>query len=460
MTRTPRTTPGDSSWFVHDRLGMFIHWGLYSMGARHEWLMHAEEIPAADYEARYFAHFDPDLYDPEAWASAAADAGMRYMVVTAKHHEGFCLWDSKLTDYKATNTPADRDLLRPLLDAFRARGLRVGVYYSLLDWHHPDFTVDPMHAQRKDPGREKLNEVREWDRYRQYLHGQVEELLSDYGPIDILWADFTYDFSGAGAAGPGSGEDMSHLAGLAEAMGIPMGSDLTGKGAGDWGSQELLEMVRSRQPRILVNDRLGLELGWDITTPEQSVPRQWPEVGGEPALWESCQTFSGSWGYHRDEQSWKSADQLILMLIDIVGKGGNLLLNVGPTARGEFDGRALDRLRQLGAWMRWHGRSVYGCTEAPEDLLAAAPPDSRMTYNPTTNRLYVHLLRWPTQPLVLPGLRDRVDYGQLLHDGSELRAPTDPVAMLAPQPAGALVLALPALQPDTPVPVVELFLRR
>ena len=183
--------PDRMKWFLHDRFGMFIHWGLYATLARHEWVKHNEQISNEDYE-RYFQLFDPDLYNPEQWADLAAEAGMKYMVITSKHHEGFCLWDSKLTDYKATNTPAGRDLLRPMLDAFRARGLKVGLYHSLIDWHHPDYLIDDLHPLRNHPDREKLNQGRDPKRYAQYLHGQVRELLTDYGRIDVLFYDFSY----------------------------------------------------------------------------------------------------------------------------------------------------------------------------------------------------------------------------------------------------------------------------
>ena len=165
-----RPTTGDTSWFVHDRFGLFIHWGIYALPGRHEWVKQIEQIPDDVYQ-RYFKHFDPDLYDPAAWAAAADDAGMKYFVVTSKHHDGFCLWDSQLTDYKVTNTPHGRDLLGPMVDAFRERGLRAGFYHSLIDWHHPDFVIDDTHALRNHPDRDKLNQGRDQSRYAEYLHG-------------------------------------------------------------------------------------------------------------------------------------------------------------------------------------------------------------------------------------------------------------------------------------------------
>lgn len=190
MVLRPEPTPGDTSWFVRDRFGLFIHWGLYSLPARHEWVMSRERISAEAYR-KYFDHFDPDLYDPDMWAEVASKAGMKYFVVTTKHHEGFCLWDSKLTDYKAPNTPAGRDLLRPMVDAFRKRGFRVGFYHSLLDWHHPDYTVDQYHPMRDNEEYIRKDSERDINRYVEYLFGQVRELLTQYGKIDIMWFDFS-----------------------------------------------------------------------------------------------------------------------------------------------------------------------------------------------------------------------------------------------------------------------------
>jgi len=187
-----RSTPGDTGWFVHDRFGLFIHWGLYSLPARHEWVQHNERISTEDYR-KYFKHFDPDLYDPEQWAAAAAGAGMKYFVATTKHHEGFCLWDSKLTDFKAPNTPAGRDLLGPMVEAFRAQGFRVGFYHSLIDWHHDQYLIDPyVGPYRDDPARAKMNASRDHAKYVEYLHEQVRELLTGFGRIDVLWCDYSF----------------------------------------------------------------------------------------------------------------------------------------------------------------------------------------------------------------------------------------------------------------------------
>jgi alpha-L-fucosidase len=433
----PEPTDGDTSWFVHDRFGLFIHWGLYALPARHEWVKSNERIPTDLYDAKYFTRFDPDLYDPNAWADAAAGAGMKYFVITTKHHEGFCLWDSALTDYKATNTPAGRDLLRPLVDAFRARDLKVGFYHSLIDWHHPDYTLDAVHPQRDDAAVRAADTTRDMGRYADYLHGQTRELLTQFGKVDILWYDFTV------------GDDPDRARALAK------------KSKASWRSEELIRMVRTLQPGIILDDRLDLPYGWDIKTPEQFQPRGWVHHEGKPVVWEACQTFSGSWGYHRDEESWKSVEMLVQMLIDTVSKGGNLLLNVGPTGRGELDERALDRLRGIGTWMRRHSRSIYGCTQAPPEL-GAPPPDCRYTYNPDTNRLYVHCFAWPFGQLYLDGLGGKVAYAQLLNDASELLM-KDIEPWQAAYGHGAatdtLALRLPVKKPDVTVPVIELYLK-
>lgn len=424
---------GDSGWFTEARLGMFIHWGLYSLGARHEWLQSREYRSSEQYRV-YFKHFDPDLYDPELWAALAAEAGMKYMVATSKHHEGFCLWDSKLTDYKAPNTPAGRDLLRPMLEAFRERDIRTGLYYSLLDWHHPHYTVDVKHPLRYRPEFVEASKQRDFSRYVEYLFGQTEELLSEYGKIDVLF----YDFS------------------------IPALEGFAAKGKEAWQSERLVQLIRRLQPHVLLNDRL--QVPGDITTPEQYQPREAIRVDGRPVIWEECHTFSGSWGYHRDEASWKSVDMLVQMMVDTVSKGGNLLLNVGPTGRGQIDERAVERLQGIGRWMRSHQRSIHGCTQAPATI--RCPQDCRLTYNPRTNRLYIHLFSWPFKHLHLYGMSGKVDYAQLLNDASELQMVEGEQEMS--MEAGAfnegrssdtLTLKLPVQKPGVVVPVIELFLK-
>jgi alpha-L-fucosidase len=431
--QTETDASGLPAWFTHDRFGMFIHWGLYALPARHEWVKNRERITDADYQ-KYFDHFDPDLFDAADWARRAREAGMKYVVLTTKHHEGFALWDSALTDYKSTNTRFGRDIVREFVDAVRAEGLRVGFYHSLIDWHHPDFTVDGLHP-RRDDGDEAiaaLNEGRDMARYREYLHGQVTELLSDYGRIDYLFYDFSY-------------RDNDH-------------EDVWGgKGRDDWGSSELLELTKRLQPGIIVNDRL--DIPGDIVTPEQYQPDKPMEVDGVPVPWEACQTLNGSWGYDRDNLTVKSTDLLVRMLVDGVSNNGNMLLNVGPTGRGEFDGVARSALAGIGAWMHQHARSVYGA--GPSSFRAPAGT----VYTQNGNRLYLHLFTWPFEHVHLADLAGRVEYAQLLNDASEIHYREIPPGTraqntgLGGQPAGTLTLTLPIVRPDVAVPVVELFLR-
>ena len=432
--KSPAGLPkGDTSWFVKDRFGMFIHWGLYSLGARHEWLMHKESIDPAEYRKRYFNKFDPDLYRPETWAEAASDAGMKYFVVTTKHHEGFCLWDTAHTDFKAPNTPAKRDLLKPMVKAFKDKNIRTGLYYSLIDWSHPDFVVDPVHGPlREAKNMAELNKGRDQKRYAEYMRNQVTELLTKYGDVDVLWFDFSYP---------------QHKG---------------GKGHKDWESEKLHELIRKLRPSIILDDRLDLPGVGDIHTPEQFQPRIHYTHDGLPVVWEACQTLSGSWGYHRDEADWRDSDELIRTLIDTVSKNGNFLLNVGPTSRGEFDDRALSRLSDIGRWMRRHDRSIYGCGAAPADL--PVPQDCRFTYNADKKRLYCHIFSWPYKHLHLDGLAGKVEYAQLLHDGSEvpMRGLEEWQAKHA-QSSGirsdTLSVTLPQKRPNVAIPVIEFFLR-
>jgi alpha-L-fucosidase len=191
MPRETLPTVGDSSWFIKERFGMFIHWGLYSLPARHEWVRNAEKIKEEDYQ-KYFDYFNPDLFDPKVWAKEAKNAGMKYFVITTKHHEGFCLWDTKQTNFKATNTKYGKDLIKPMVDAFREEGLRAGFYYSLLDWKHPEFTLDGLHPMRDDIEYREKNKNRNMSLYADYMRKQVSELLTNYGKIDVMWLDYSY----------------------------------------------------------------------------------------------------------------------------------------------------------------------------------------------------------------------------------------------------------------------------
>ena len=413
-------------WWTEARFGMFIHWGLYALPARHEWVKNNERLTNEQYR-KYFELFDPDLYNPREWARMARAAGMKYVVLTAKHHEGFCQWDSKFTDYKVTNTPFGRDVIKEYVEAFRAEGLKVGFYYSLIDWHHPDYTVDRMHPQR--PANEadyaKLNAGKDMARYREYMKNQVRELLTNYGEISVIWFDFSF---------PGK----------------------NGKGRDDWDSVNLLKLARSLQPGIIVDDRLNLEDvegGWDFTTPEQVKVAKWPEKNGKRIPWETCQTFSGSWGYYRDETTWKSPAQLIELLAESVSKGGNLLLNVGPTARGTFDERAQ-------ASAEGHGRMDEG--QRTVDLrLHRGPGRDR---GPAEHRPDLEPGDQPAlRPLAglsrstgscCPGWPARSNTSS-----SSTTPPRSGWLRAAAMTAADLVLSLPVLKPAVEIPVLEVFLK-
>ncbi len=422
---TPEQKTKRMAWWTDARFGMFIHWGLYALPARHEWVKNNERMTNEQYQ-KYFEEFNPDLYNPKEWARMAKEAGMKYVVLTAKHHEGFCLFDSKFTDYKATNTPFGKDIIREYVDALRAEGLKVGFYYSLIDWHHPDYTIDRVHPQRQetDSAYVRLNKNRDMSKYRAYLKNQVRELLTNYGEISVIWFDFSF---------PGK----------------------NGKDHNDWGSEDLLKMVRTLQPGIIIDDRLDLKEmdgGWDFESPEQYKVEKWPERNGKKVAWETCQTFSGSWGYYRDENTWKSTPQLLELLIESVSKGGNLLLNVGPTARGVFDFRAQDRLKSMGEWMKYNNRSIYNCTEAPADFVA--PANTILTYNEHTKRLYVHLLSYPMGNLTLKNMGDKVKYIQFLHDASEIKYRAGNGAE-----RNNLQLQLPVQKPPVEIVVLEVILK-
>ena len=438
---TPEQKVERMAWWQHDRFGMFIHFGLYAVPGRHEWVKSKEFIDDKTYDSKYLPRFNPDLFDARDWARRAKAAGMKYVVLTTKHHEGFCMWDTKTTDYKITKTEFGRDLVREYVDALRAEGLKVGFYFSIIDWHHPDFTIDQTHPLRpknyKDYSDEKFaefNKGRDMNRYREYMFAQVKELLTDSGKIDIIWFDYT-------------SKNKAH--------------PTWGKCYRDWNSVELLKLTKKLQPGVIIDNRLDLmdtDDGWDFVTPEQFKASSWPTVRGKRVPWETCQTFSGSWGYYRDEATWKSVPQLIGLLTETVSKGGNLIMNVGPTARGEFDERAKARLDGFARWMHWNSRSIYGCTVAPEGI--TAPNGTAITYNPEKNRAYIHLYDYPMGMLPIEWL-DRIEYAQFLHDGSEifLRKPQERHQQTGDtHQIGGLVL--PILKPDVEVPVIEVWLKK
>jgi len=375
-----------TDWFVEARFGMFVHWGLYAIPARGEWVRTQEKMSDADYRI-YFEEFSPIRYSPKQWAEQARRAGMRYAVLTAKHHDGFCLFASDHSDFTALHAPARRDLLLEYVDAFREAGIKVGFYYSLLDWQHPDYPVDKHHPLRDDATARAGQ--RDVTRYVTYLHAQVRELMSNYGRIDLLWFDFSYD-------------------------------KLSGEA---WRAMELIDMIRGLQPHIMLNNRLvagheahggGVGLG-DFASPEQVIPPACVRDGaGRPVVWESCLTLNGSWGYKRDDHEWKSAAQVVRMLVECVSKSGNLLLNVGPTALGEIPPGSAEILAAVARWMDRNGDSVHGS----EGVDLPKPEWGR--YTRRGHVVYAHVFERPAGSIVVPGLAGRVRRARLLADGSEI----------------------------------------
>jgi alpha-L-fucosidase len=388
--RTERTR-----WFLSDRFGMFIHWGLYAIPARGEWVRSVERISNEAYQP-FFDEFNPDHYDPKAWARLARQAGMKYAVLTAKHHDGFCLFDSHLTDYKSPNTPCGRDLVREYVEAFRAGGLKVGLYYSLLDWHHPDY---PAYGDRHHPMRDNQDykdRKQDFSRYLEYLHGQVKELLSNYGRIDIIWFDFSYDAM--------SGET--------------------------WKAAELVRMARSLQPHILIDNRLGGSgesnrnfgtkpppvYAGDFACPEQMLPPTgFVDEDGQSVPWEACMTLNKNWGYAAADKDFKSAQQVVRALVECVSKNGNMLLNVGPDARGEIPAACVEILGEAGEWMRKNSASIRNCGQAE----FPKPDWGRYTQHGKT--LYAHIYERGIGPINLPGLAGKIKRARWLADGSEIK---------------------------------------
>lgn len=378
--------------FMEDRFGMFIHWGLYAIPGRGEWLMNNAEIPREEYE-QYAKEWDPKHFDAKAWARLAKKAGMKYAVLTTKHHDGFCLFDSKLTDYKSTNTPFGRDIVREFSDAFRAEGLKVGFYYSLLDWHHPDYPVkgDPYHPERNRPDAAEGN----FEAYLDYLHGQVEELMSNYGKIDILWFDFSYD-------------------------------DKSGEG---WRGTELLKMVRRLQPDIILNGRLEGSgghygsvitdqpgpLAGDFACPEMLIPPDGLKTeSGRQVPWEACLSINNQWGYVPTDLHRKTATQLIRKLVECVGKNGNMILNVGPDAKGRIPGWQREVLEEMGAWLERFGDSIYGCGSVN------LPKPDWGRYTGRGKTIYCHVFDPPLAAIPLAGLKNQVARARRLEDGLEM----------------------------------------
>jgi len=343
-------------WWREARFGLFIHWGVYAVPAGvykgeeisgiGEWIMQRAKIPVAEY-AEYAKEFNPVKYDPDAWVRLAKEAGMKYLVITSKHHDGFALFDSKVTDWDIVDaTPYGKDLLKPLAEACQKHDIKLGFYYSQAqDWHHPGGAAAGGHWDEAQEG--DMNEY-----IRNIAVPQVKEILTNYGPISILWWDTPVDMN----------EERAKML-------IP-----------------LLEI----QPDIITNNRLGGGFEGDFSTPEQHIP----DTGIPGKDWEVCMTMNDTWGYKSGDDNWKSTQTLIQNLVDIASKGGNYLLNVGPTAKGEIPQPSIERLKEIGQWMKVNGDAIYGSQASP----FSRPDWGRCTRKEHDNKttLYLHVFDLPT----------------------------------------------------------------
>lgn len=389
-----------TEWFLDARFGMFIHWGLYSIPARGEWVKSAEKIPTKVYD-QYFEEFNPVRYNPKEWARLAKEAGMKYAVLTTKHHDGFCLFDSAYTDYKSTNTKCKRDLVKEYVDAFREEGLKVGFYYSLLDWHHKDY---PHYGDNQHPMREEESfkgARHNWKNYVEYFHNQVRELLTNYGKIDLMWFDFSYENKNL------AGTEFEHMSGET------------------WGAKKLITMMRELQPDIVIDNRLGgdarkpepdLHAG-DFVSPECMMPAgEAVDVLGRSIPWELCLTLNENWGYAKNKPwEYKTTENVIHMLVECVSKNGNMLINVGPNAKGEIPKESIRILKEIGEWMRVNSDSIYGCGKSELEK----PEWGR--YTQKGNILYAHIYDRKVGSFRLGGLEGRIKKVRILEDGAEVR---------------------------------------
>ncbi len=344
------------AWWRAARFGMFVHWGLYSILGRDAWAMGDEDIPLTEY-VRLADRFRPNKDAARAWARLAREAGMKYIVMTTKHHEGFCLFNSGLTDYCAPRQAAGRDLVAEFVAAAREEGLRVGLYYSLMDWHHPDWRL----CKEDETAR---------SRFVAYTHGQIRELLTQYGKIDILWYDMPIPLDAAG-----------------------------------WEAAKLNKMVFDLQPEILVNNRNRMR--GDFITPEQNVKPSQDD-------WEACMTLNNCWGYVEGDQNWKSPQQIAQSLVDCSAGCGNFLLNVGPRGDGSIPEPCFDILRKVGRWTRENRDSIYGTSRSwflHGDICA---------FTRRANTLYVHVYYWPGETLTIGGVTTTVRSVKLLATGTSI----------------------------------------
>lgn len=338
--------PERLKWWIEARFGMFIHWGLYSLLKRGEWVMFFERIPKAEY-AKLALKFKPAKFNADEWVALSKNSGMRYMVLTTRHHDGFSLWDSQVSDFTSVKTAAKRDFLAEFVEACRRADMRIGFYYSLLDWRWPEYWDGPS----KNP--------EGWAKFREYVHTQVRELMTNYGKIDILWYDGAWPYR-----------------------------------AEDWQSERLNSMVRSLQPDIIINNRSGIPE--DFETPEQHI-----RYYDRP--WESCMTIDESWwGYHAGDNHLKSPLEIVRLLARCVAGNGNLLFNVGPRSDGSIPDAYVRRLRVVGEWLKRNGESIYGAGAAPFGAHHLGYVTAK------GNKAYIHVLYWPGGEMCIAGIKNKV----------------------------------------------------
>ncbi|MBI3119292.1 MAG: alpha-L-fucosidase [Candidatus Hydrogenedentes bacterium] len=408
-------------WWREAKFGMFIHWGLYAVpggvwkekpvDTAGEWIMFGGQILPAEYEP-LVKQFNPVRFNADEWVKIAQDAGMKYIVITSKHHDGFCLFDSKLTEYDVMSTPFKRDIMKELSEACQRAGIKMCWYHSILDWHHPDYL--PRGEGSPRPWDTRPTQGADLNRYLDYMKGQLRELVTNYGPIGVLWFDGGWEHK-----------------------------------AEELHADEVTGMLRSIQPNIIINNRI--QIPQDFDTPEQKIP----DTGIPGRDWETCMTMNDTWGFKSTDTNWKSTEDLIRKLVDIASKGGNFLLNVGPTAEGLIPTASVERLAAMGAWMKVNGESIYGTTASPFQGLAWG----RCTTKP--GKLYLHVFDWPGDgKLVVPGLKNKVEKAYLLADpGRNALAvsrsgkdQTVALAATAPDPIASVVVLEIAGAPEVAVP--------
>jgi alpha-L-fucosidase len=401
-------------WFREARLGMFIHWGLYSIPAGEwgdrkgdgEWIRTTAQIPVETYD-KFVQQFNPVKFNAEEWVKAAKNAGMKYIVITTKHHDGFCLFDSKYTDFDVMSTPFKRDIMKELSDAAHKEGIKICWYHSIMDWHYPDY------LPRRDWEKDRSTEGADFRKYVDHLKDQLKELVTKYGDIGILWFDGEWEAT------------WNHKYG-----------------------KEIYDYVRSLQPSIIVNNRVDVgrsgmagltmegEYVGDYGTPEQEIP-----ATGLPGVdWETCMTMNDHWGYNKNDNNWKSEEDLIQKLADIASKGGNFLLNVGPTSEGLFPEASIERLKAMGDWMKVYGEAIYGTKASPFKSLAWGRCTQKAIAGGT--RLYLHVFNWPQDgKLVLPGIFNTPKQVYLLSDAKK-------TGLKAERKEDAIIISLPVNTPD------------